>query len=32
MPITLPRHNPIPAPYIKQLRKIIEEEDKKNEE
>ena len=29
MPITLPRHNPIPAPYIKQLRKIIEEEDKK---
>lgn len=31
MPITIPKHNPIPAPYIKQLRKIIEEEDKKNE-
>ncbi len=30
-PITIPRHNPIPSPYIKLIRKAIEEEEQHDE-
>lgn len=31
MPITIPRHNPIPDPYVNLIRKTIEDEEKSDE-